>query len=509
MTRFTDGWKSDVLSFKLATAACITLLLVFWISIRTYYSRAYRFWRRQGVDGPPPVIPFGNSEDNMKGRTHELDMQHVARYGRVFGLYQGTTAVLVVTDPEILKDVLVRDFHVFADRATKFYHRIERQHLMSSNGKCWRDMRNIMTPTFTSGKMKVMHQLIMSAVSNLLQHVQRKLVSGSADFNNKQLYSDLTLGVIASCAFGTDTNPHQTEGENIVIVMAKKFFNLNKYKHLIATTMPQSVLRLMQYTPTSREALDFLVNLSREILNQRKIGGDEVKRVDLLQLMLETERNQDDGTTFRLTDDQIISNIILILLAGYDTTSTLISMATYSLALNPDVQERLRNEIESAVKADAGELRYETIMHLKYLDAVVNETLRLYPSVVKIERTATQDYVIPKLGIRVKKGNRMQIPIYALHHQAEFFPEPEKFVPDRFLPQNKDQLVPYSFMPFNTGPRNCIGSRFALLEAKTALVSVLLKYELNRSPRTAVPLDLRSSFLLSAAEVIINYKERQ
>ena len=180
-------------------------------------------------------------------------------------------------------------------------------------------------------------------------------------------------------------------------------------------------------------------------------------------------------------------------------------------AVNPEVQDRLRQEVEEAVATDAGEIKYDTIMNLKYLDAVINETLRLYTPSVRVLRHATTDYEFKSLGLKVRKGSRIMIPLYAIHHQEEFFPDPFKFDPERFMPENKDNLIPYTFLPFMLGPRNCIGARFALLEAKTALVTVLLKYNINRCPRTAVPLDLsESSFILiNAKDVIVNYSQRK
>ena len=198
-------------------------------------------------------------------------------------------------------------------------------------------------------------------------------------------------------------------------------------------------------------------------------------------------------------------------MAGYETTSSLLTFCTYSLAVNPEIQDRLRREIEEAVAADAGEIKYDTIMNLKYLDAVINETLRLYTPGLRNFKHATTDYVFKSVGLKVRKGSRIIIPLYAIHHQEEFFPEPFKFDPGRFMPENKDKLLPYTFLPFSVGPRNCIGARFALPEAKTALVSVLLKYNINHCTQTAVPLDLSTSTMVSliAKEVTVNYSHRK
>ena len=510
MIGMINAWTSDVSffnSFPTATLS-ITVIAVCAAALYSFFSVKYRYWKTRGIDGPEPSIPFGNSLRPKNTPWQDVDMQQIEKHGKVFGIYQGLTPVLLVADPEILKDILVRDFSSFADRVGSF-HKIQKQSLISTNGKRWRDQRTIISPTFTSGKMKAMHHLMKSAISNLQQYMDSKMENGSAEFNNKELFGDLTLGVIAICAFATDTNAHQKHGDNIFVKQTKEFFNFNYFKVLISTIIPQFVKKWAEFQINPQEATNFMIHMSRSILEQRKEMGKN-NLVDLLQLMLDAETKSADGHVDKLTDEEIIANIILVLIAGYETTSSLLTYATYSLAVNPEIQDRLRQEIEEAVSADGGEIKYDSIMNLKYLDAVINETLRRYTPVLRIERIATTDYEFKSLGLKISKGMKIQIPIYAVHHQEEFYPDPLKFDPDRFMPENKDKLVPYTFLPFNQGPRNCIGARFALLEAKTALASVLLKYNLNRCPRTAVPLDMTAcKFLMNAKEVVVNYSVRK
>ena len=490
----------------------ILLLTAFFVLLLTAYAFffvKYRFWSSRNISGPAPTIPFGNFLKPKGVSWQDMNMQDIAKYGKVFGVYQGVSPVLVVADPDLLKEIFVREFNSFSE-TTNTFHKIQKQSLFFTNGQRWKDMRSIMSPTFTSGKMKAMHHLMKSAVSMLLEHMDSQMVNGSLDFNNKELYGDLTLGVIARCAFATDTNAHQTRGDNVFVKQMKAVFEFSNLKILTWSIVPEFVQKWAEFTISPLGPLNFLVDMSRSILQQRKQMGKN-KNVDMLQLMLDAETTSADGQVQRLTDEEIIANTLLILVAGYETTSSLLTFCTYCLAMNPEIQDRLRQEIEEAVAADAGEIKYDTIMNLKYLDAVINETLRLYIPSVNVQRNVTNDYEFKSLGLKVKKGSKIMIPLYAIHHQEEFFPDPFKFDPERFMPENKDNLIPYTFLPFLLGPRNCIGARFALLEAKTALASVLIKYNINRCDQTAVPLDMsESSFILiSAKEVIVNYSQRK
>ena len=171
----------------------------------------------------------------------------------------------------------------------------------------------------------------------------------------------------------------------------------------------------------------------------------------------------------------------------------------------------MRQEIQEAKKNNNNELDYETLMSLPYLDCFINETLRMYPPVIRADRDCSEDITLDYNGnkLSMKKGDSFIVPIYAIHHMEEYYPEPEKFKPSRFLPENKDQLIPYTFVPFVAGPRNCIGMRFALLEAKLALSNLLLDFDFIRSPRTSIPLDFSAAkMVLTPKEVIVKLQSR-
>jgi len=171
------------------------------------------------------------------------------------------------------------------------------------------------------------------------------------------------------------------------------------------------------------------------------------------------------------------------------------------LALNHDIQQKLYEKIMSSLDS-SGVVPYDTLAKMPYLDAVISETLRKYPPAIVVNREASVDYELANTGIKLYNGQIVDIPVYAIHHSEEYYPNPDKFNPDRFLPENRDQIIPYTYLPFGAGPRNCIGMRFALTEAKLALVSILQKYRFSRSPKTEVPLSFTKSVILMQAKSI-------
>ncbi|CAG2177049.1 unnamed protein product [Oppiella nova] len=163
-----------------------------------------------------------------------------------------------------------------------------------------------------------------------------------------------------------------------------------------------------------------------------------------------------------------------IIAAGYETTATQLCFMTRLLALNPNHQNRLVDEIKTTFD-DNADIDYDRLMKMPFLDAFVKEIMRINCSVNRIDRITTNDTYLG--GIFVPKGTVIIIPIWALHVDPDHFPDPMEFKPDRFMPHNENLIKDYTYLPFATGPRNCIGMRFALMEMKYTLVRLLRKYE--------------------------------
>ena len=177
----------------------------------------------------------------------------------------------------------------------------------------------------------------------------------------------------------------------------------------------------------------------------------------------------------------------------------------HELAANPDVQERLINEVDETVEVCQEKLTYEALLSMKYMDMVVSETLRKWPNAVVSDRVCTKPYTIePKYPdekpVHLKIKDSVWFPVFGIHRDPQYYPEPERFDPERFNDENKVNISPYTYMPFGVGPRNCIGSRFALLETKTLFFYILSHFEIVPVEKTQIPLVLSKKQLNMAAE---------
>lgn len=157
----------------------------------------------------------------------------------------------------------------------------------------------------------------------------------------------------------------------------------------------------------------------------------------------------------------------------------------------------------------SGEINFDDFMQSPYLDAVISETMRKYSPAYRTERECKQDYELGDTGIKILKGQFVEIPIYAIHHSDEYYENPEQYIPERFLPENRHKLIPYTYLPFGGGPRNCIGMRFVLMEAKLVLAHLVNNFVFVRSANTDIPIKFKRLTLgLISERVILSVVKR-
>ena len=183
-------------------------------------------------------------------------------------------------------------------------------------------------------------------------------------------------------------------------------------------------------------------------------------------------------------------------MAGFSAISLGQCFMAHELSLNPDVQERLYKEVEAANNALEGKtLTYDVLQKMKYMDMVVSETLRRWSIGSAADRLCNKPYVIENYDgnrVQLNVGDSVWLPIYSLHMDPEYFPNPKKFDPERFNDENKHSIRSGTYTPFGVGPRNCVASRFALMEIKSFFFYMLLNFELVKCSKTQDPIVLKA-----------------
>ncbi|KAM7331743.1 hypothetical protein ACRRTK_008451 [Alexandromys fortis] len=353
-----------------------------------------------------------------------------------------------------------------------------------SENEEWKRLRTLLSPTFTSGKLKEMFPIINQFADLLVRNVRHGVENGDP-INTKDLFGAYSMDVITGTSFGVNVDSLNNP-QNPFVQKVKKLLKINFldpfFLSVILFPFLIPVYDALKMTVFPNDVISFF-KTSVEQMKETRMRDKEKQRLDFLQLMINSQNPKDKESYHGLSDLEIVAQSVFFIFAGYETTSSALSFAMYLLATHPDVQKKLQDKIDVALpnKAPA---TYDALVQMEYLDMVVNETLRLYPVGGRLERICKTDVEIN--GVLIPKGTVVMVPTYALHKDPKCWPEPEEFRPERFSKKNQDNIDPYSYQPFGSGPRNCLGMRFALMSIKVALVRVLQNFSFQPCEETQV-----------------------
>lgn len=453
-------------------------------------------------------------------------------YGRVYGAFYFSRPIIICTDADIIKDVLVKDFTNFTSRQTILHLDVfEKNILFFQSGERWKLSRSILSPTFTPAKIALMYPLMYECADNLIAAMSKKATLKQA-ISLEPFYFHFTMDVVASCFFGQKTNCHEETTK--LVQHIETIFHLDKFNTVMITLLP-ALARLFNMTLTPKEPVIFFRALVKHVLKERR--ENKCRRPDFMQIVADRElglNNNDDqvdgsedtaratyGTginnsnyfkndlTKTMDETEIIFQSLFFIIAGQEAT-TVLKYASYHLALEPALQDRLYDEIKEARERNGGELTPAVLAKLPYVDAVICETLRMYPPLIATNRVANEDYELGNTGIVLEKGVSIHIPLFSIHRDPEYFEDPDTFNPDRFLAENLHKIKDFSFIPFGSGPRSCIGMRFAIIEAKIMLCKVIEKFEFVKTKDTLEKITFMpvNIFPISKYPVMVEVKHR-
>jgi len=337
-----------------------------------------------------------------------------------------------------------------------------------------------------------MSKIVENCVDATINKLDRILEEQNGRFDCKEIFARLSLDVVCSTAFSTNMNA-QSEDDKLFkrIETATKSFDfsvIGKSCLMRVIFMFSWVEKIVSWTNFSvfpKSAIDFFVNLVDHLLNSRSSNTGK-RRTDLMQLMLQTRISDEDvknGASKGLTKLEIVGNSLIMMLAGYETTLNAMIFFAFNIATHQNVQEKLYQELESALEEDSGKITFDIVNKMKYLEMCINESLRLYPLVPRNTRYATKQVTID--NITIPKHTLVVVPTYGFCHDEEYWEKPFDFIPERMADMSK--IDPILFQPFGVGPRICVGMRFALLEMKVAFCKLLHKFKFDVCADTPKP----------------------
>ncbi|XP_036597165.1 cytochrome P450 3A24-like [Trichosurus vulpecula] len=485
------------------SAGTWALLVLFLTLLYLYGTWTHKLFKDLGIPGPSPLPFFGSFLSYGKGMTN-FDLTCFKKYGKIWGFFDGRQPVLAITDPEIIKSVMVKEcYSVFTNRRGIIAGKTLQSAITVVEDDQWKRIRTILSPTFTSGKLKEMFPIINQYGDVLVKNMQKE-AEKNKPVTLKDIFGAFSLDVITSTSFSVNIDSLNNKDDPFVREINKILQSVTLGPLRLTVEILPFLVPLFQKLDLGlfpKEPIDFLKKSIKKIKEERK-KNSQIHRVDFLQLMLDsqTPNNSEMHSYKDLSDEEILAQSIIFILAGYETSSSVLSFLFYNLATHPEIQQKLQKEID-AVLPNKEAVTYDALAQIEYLDMVIHETLRLFPIVTRMERVAKKTVVIN--GLTIPKGTVVMAPAFVLHHDPEYWPEPEEFRPERFSKENKGSINPYVYLPFGAGPRNCIGMRFALMNIKVATSRLLQEFSFRTCKETQIPLKLSKRPLFAPAVPIV------
>lgn len=501
----------------------VTLIVVHWLMKRREH---FQFFKRLGIPGPSPNILFGNMWEMYRKSPVKCYREWIDKYGDVVGYFNGYRPVMLVADLELLRQIQIKDFQDFTDRGILFQDKRppspHNKSIMQLTSTRWKEVRSVLTPSFTTNKLKMMSPGVIEAVEKLVSKIDRKAQSGD-ECEAAEMYAALALDVICKSAMGIDYNLQEQPRHPLLICCRVLFGCAFTLIAVLLTAFPGTAsilkfinMRLLRFQNNGTHPFVEVQEKCKRIVQQRQ-NDTSLRQKDLLQLMIDAKQSRVDVNTVTsdqltaaednerelptgpvsgtaggslasfnkaiMDDDDVTQNAFFILVAGFETTSNTMALVTHILSHYPAVQEKVREELLSVLEPDEP-ITYSTIQKLPYMHCVIQETMRMYPPAYAfVTREAAVDKQYGK--VRIPAGTAVMAAVEYIHRDPRHWENPDCFNPDRFLPENKSRINTMAMQAFGNGPRNCIGMRFALMEIKYTFAHILRKYRLVKTANTA------------------------
>ncbi|XP_072563266.1 cytochrome P450 4V8 isoform X1 [Paramormyrops kingsleyae] len=466
-------------------ASFIVTLLVAFVTYVMYQllSRFMHKWKEMkpipGLDQTYPILGNALYFKSSAGEFFCQLVQLTEQFKKepLMKLWIGPVPFLVLFHAENVEMVLNNPKHMDKSYVYRFLHPWLGTGLLTSTGDKWRNRRKMLTPTFHFSILTEFLEVMNEQAEVLMGKLEK--AAGQGPFNCFNHITLCALDIICETAMGKKIYA-QSNQDSEYVRSVYKMSDIIIRRVRMPWYWPNFVYRLLGDGKEHDRSLKVLHSFTESVIREREeyISNNESdsesdegsrKRRAFLDMLLKTT----DEHGNKLTPKDIQEEVDTFMFEGHDTTAAAMNWAIHLLGSHPEVQRKVQQELQEVFGSSDRPVNMDDMKKLRYLECVIKESLRLFPSVPMFGRSICEDCVIK--GYKVPRGANAIIIPYALHRDPRYFPEPELFRPERFLPENSTGRHPYSYIPFSAGLRNCIGQRFALMEEKVVL-SYILRY---------------------------------
>ncbi|KAI9188025.1 hypothetical protein H9P43_002416 [Blastocladiella emersonii ATCC 22665] len=437
--------------------------------------------------GPPGLPVFGN--------VHQLAPDFIAAmrnftrdYGKTFRMRAFNIPLVATSDPELVEAVM-NESPFFTKKIAGVFAELQALggrglFTTDTSDPKWAPAHKLLTPTFSAGAMKMYLPDMLDATTKLVGSLEQ--MDGQV-VDIPQWMTRFALETISMCGFGTTFGLLDGPDALLHPFIDAMNFCLNESKER------DNHIRLYKMIPTARNyrfdaGVKLMQDTVNQVLQQRHAAPDANKR-DLLNFMLTATTESGE----KLDDQNIIDQCVTFLIAGHETTATLLSWTLWLLTQSPAVEAKVLEEAVRVCGRDpAAPITQQQLGQLTYTTMVLKESLRLYPPAPGLFKACKSSTVIGG-GTRVNAGDIMLVNIVGMHRNRDAWgANPDVFNPEHFSKENEAKRHPYAWLPFSSGERSCIGMAFAMQEAKIALATLVRKFTFEYDGPVPLPYDLKA-----------------
>lgn len=444
-----------MLIFFTLVIACVILTYI-------YLKKSLSYWVIRNISGPKPLIFFGNLKKSVLRQVSVVNVykEIYDKYpnNKVVGIFTMTEPALMIRDLEIIKQILVKDFENFPERGVEFSKEGLGENLVHCDKKTWKLLKTTMSSFFTTKKMNDMVPIMLNEGEKLVEYISNEIKDNSEQ-EMHDLFRKYTMSLTMAAFFdiGIDTFTN-----NIFFPkLDKSIFKLNYY-HELLILLPE-IMKSNKMSIFGKTAINF----SRKIIETVEKNVDADRNNKCINKLLTINNQSLTESLNNLETDEILNDIeketlitaqaFVLFAAGYENTANCLSFALFNLAKNIDIQEKVVKEVDDVRARYGNELTFNVLTQMSYLEKVFKETLRINPVTAVLQRKALNDYTVPETDIKIEKGMTVLISPITIHRDGKYYPEPNKFDPERFSVENSSKRHSCAYLPFGAGPRSCIG----------------------------------------------------
>ncbi|KAK4880562.1 hypothetical protein RN001_008708 [Aquatica leii] len=477
--------------------------------------RSHKYWKNKKVLYVRPWPFFGFVAPTLvRYRAYPWVLQNVYNVfpeQRYFGLYQFVTPYLMIKNPDLVATIAINDVETFPCHRTKIDPEsdpIYAKLLFSMKaGEQWKESREILKLALSGNKLKNSFRLMQECSKDFVNYFSKE---GAVEVELKDISAKFANDVIAA-VFGYKCNSLENPSNDFYLTTkyVTEFHFLRAIKYFLYKLSPRMMKFFKFSLVDNRTRLFFHRLIQKNRLSQNSLNFS--KRPCSENFNEDCFLVKNNGK-LENSDDDILAQAIQFLFFDFKTVSTVLLFAMYEISQNIKVQEKLIREIDKVRK----EVSYESLTGIEYLDMVVAETVRKWPPTITTDRKLDKSFTIESTKPweetqKFDADTLCLIPIFALHRDPKYFPNPDVFDPERFNAQNKKHIKPFTYIPFGVGARNCVGSEFALIQIKIFLFNLLSRFRLVKSDKSKDVITLSKTVfrLVPEGQVWINFEPRR